>query len=200
MELANTDHQLLVACLRTRLQISWSEQSRSHTHLSFGRPPYPIIIHLFNLKQIVSCLRRRETPGILWRQPLSMQWWTPLGHPSWKPKQAWISSATLCIIEECHMACLHGDLAAYRHLYHVRNARIQEDHLKYWEDQAAKLEDTACQHDIKQMYKHFWQFHSGPRQKSHQIKHASGKVITLNEECVMHWAEHFKCLLNHPLP
>ena len=46
------------------------------------------------------------------------------------------------------MACLYGDLSAYKCLNHVKNARIQEDHLKYWEDQAAKLEDATHQHDM----------------------------------------------------
>ena len=26
------------------------------------------------------------------------------------------------------------------------------------------------------------------------------KVLTLNEECLIHWAEHFKCQLNHSPP
>ena len=65
--------------------------------------------------------------------------------------QVWISDATLRIIKDHHVACLYGNFATFRCLNHMRNARISEDHLKYWEDQAAKLEDAACQHDMKQM-------------------------------------------------
>ena len=86
-----------------------------------------------------------------------------LEQPSQKPKWVWISGSTLSIIEEHCVTHFHGDLAAYRCLNHVRNARIWEIHLKYWEDEATLLEDTGHQHDMMQMYKILQQSLSGPQ-------------------------------------
>ena len=61
------------------------------------------------------------------------------------------------------MAYLHRDLAVYRHLYHVRNARIKEDCVKDWEDKAADLVDAAHQHDMNQMYKILQQLSMRPQ-------------------------------------
>ena len=92
-------------------------------------------------------------------------------------------------------AQLHGDMDVYRCLNTVRNAQINADRQKFWDEQAIMLEEVVRPNNLGQVYKMLYIAKAGPKVKAHIIKDVNGNLLT-EEECHSRWREYFQSLLN----
>ena len=152
-QLGNTDHRMLVAEMRLRLQAQKQDATLRKLNtatLKDADTQHSFAIALQNRFQALPEEQWSDWPTFRTSVMASAQ--EAVGHRRPCAKQPWMSARTLEIVNQRRKARLDGNIGLYRRLNGARNASIRQDQETFWSREATQLEEASQRNDLRRLY------------------------------------------------
>jgi len=197
-EIGNTDHRLVVANMRLRLQAQRSQPRPTKidvSRLSDQEIRSKYAIDVSNRFDALLPFESSEDAWISFKKNVLESATANIGRAK-RAKKAWVQFDTLDVIEQRRKARLLGDMPTYRRLNGVRNKLIQRDKKLFVERKANELEGAAMKGDVGSLYKHLRDLTSDKAPSVASVVSADGQPLSDEAAQVSRWKDHFSSLLN----
>ncbi|KAE9546525.1 hypothetical protein FO519_010263, partial [Halicephalobus sp. NKZ332] len=209
-----SDHHLIAAKLQLRLKKIQTGKTTRPLAVEQLRVHDTIERFQFELKNRFSALENitdLETHWAAFKKAVTDSTETCVGRRKGSQKKRWIQDHTWNLIDERKHAKKLRDQAnspelreinemKYKNLDRQVKKNCREDKKKWLEDKCSEAQEAANKNDPKTLYRIVRELTGSKNISNVPIKNKNGITLLTNEEQDSRWVEHFREILNQPIP